>query len=112
VELQRTTINAWQVFIGGIMLAPFAIALHENINTYDLRFWLSLAWLVIPVSIGAVQLWLRLLKGILFALPCGCSCARVWIGVCYFLLDEPFTMFTAIGAVLVIVALYIGQSRK
>jgi drug/metabolite transporter (DMT)-like permease len=112
-ELQRTTINAWQVFIGGLMLAPFAIALHERVNSYDLRFWLSLSWLVIPVSIGAVQLWLRLLKEDTVR-------ASMWLFLCpvfglvyaTFLLDEPFTLYTAVGAVFVIVALYIGQSKR
>lgn len=111
-ELQRTTINAWQVFIGGLMLAPFAVALHQDVNSYDLRFWLSLTWLVIPVSIGAVQLWLRLLKEDTVR-------ASMWLFLCpvfglvyaTFLLDEPFTIYTAVGAVFVIVALYIGQSK-
>lgn len=112
-ELQRTTINAWQVFIGGLMLAPFAVALHRDVNSYDLRFWLSLTWLVIPVSIGAVQLWLRLLKEDTVR-------ASMWLFLCpvfglvyaTFLLDEPFTIYTAVGAVFVIVALYIGQSKR
>lgn len=112
-ELQRTTINAWQVFIGGLMLAPFAVALHQDVNSYDLRFWLSLTWLVIPVSIGAVQLWLRLLKEDTVR-------ASIWLFLCpvfglvyaTFLLDEPFTIYTAVGAVFVIVALYIGQSKR
>lgn len=112
-ELQRTTINAWQVFIGGLMLAPFAVALHQDVNSYDLRFWLSLTWLVIPVSIGAVQLWLRLLKEDTVR-------ASMWLFLCpvfglvyaTFLLDEPFTIYTAVGAVFVIVALYIGQSKR
>lgn len=112
-QLQRTTINAWQVFIGAVQLAPFALYFHKGENSYDMRFWLSLAWLVLPVSIGAVQLWLRLLKEDTVR-------ASLWLFLCpvfgliyaTFLLNEPFTMFTAAGAVLVIVALYIGQSKK
>ncbi len=112
-QLQRTTINAWQVFIGGIMLAPFALYFHHAENAYDMRFWLSLAWLVLPVSIGAVQLWLRLLKEDTVR-------ASMWLFLCpvfglvyaTFLLDEPFTIYTAIGAIFVIVALYIGQSKN
>jgi probable blue pigment (indigoidine) exporter len=112
-KLQRTTINAWQVFIGGLLLLPFALIFEKGDNTFDLKFWLSLAWLVIPVSIGAVQLWLRLLKD-------DAVRASLWLFFCpvfgliyaTLLLDEPFTFLTAIGAVLVIVALYIGQMKK
>lgn len=61
-KLSRTSINAWQVLIGGLLLIPFTVAMHKKENHFDLRFWLSLAWLIFPVSILAVQLWLRLLK--------------------------------------------------
>lgn len=112
-KLQRTTINAWQVFIGGLMLLPFALFFENGNNSFDLKFILSLTWLVIPVSIGAVQLWLRLLKD-------DAVRASIWLFLCpvfgllyaTILLDEPFTLLTALGAVLVIVALYIGQLKK
>ncbi len=112
-KLQRTTINAWQVFIGGLMLLPFALFFEGGKNSFDLKFILSLTWLVIPVSIGAVQLWLRLLKD-------DAVRASIWLFLCpvfgllyaTILLDEPFTLLTALGAVLVIVALYIGQMKK
>lgn len=112
-KLQRTTINAWQVFIGGVMLLPFALFFETGNNSFDLKFILSLTWLVIPVSIGAVQLWLRLLKD-------DAVRASIWLFLCpvfgllyaTILLDEPFTLLTALGAVLVIVALYIGQMKK
>ena len=112
-QLQRLTINGWQVFIGGLMLLPFAWLLHRDTNNFDLRFWLSLAWLIIPVSIVAVQLWLRLLKD-------DAVRASLWLFLCpvfgfayaTFLLHEPFTIHTAVGAVLVMVALYIGQFKK
>ncbi len=112
-KLQRTTINAWQVFIGGLMLLPFAWLFESGSNSFDLKFFLSLAWLVVPVSIGAVQLWLRLLKD-------DAVRASIWLFLCpifglafaTFFLQEPFTFLTAIGAVLVIIALYIGQHRS
>jgi drug/metabolite transporter (DMT)-like permease len=112
-QLQRTTINAWQIVVGAVQLAPFAFYFHHQENSYDLRFWLSLAWLVLPVSIGAVQLWLRLLKEDTVR-------ASMWLFLCpvfglifaTLFLSEPFTIHTAIGAVLVIVALYIGQSKN
>ncbi len=61
-ELPRITVNAWQVFIGGVLLAPVAFAMHHQENHFTTPAWLALAWLVVPVSILAVQLWLRLLK--------------------------------------------------
>jgi probable blue pigment (indigoidine) exporter len=112
-KLQRTTINAWQVFIGGLMLLPFAWAFDKGGNAFDLKFWLSLSWLVVLVSIVAVQLWLRLLKD-------DAVRASLWLFFCplfgllyaTLLLREPFTWLTAIGAVFVMVALYIGQTKK
>ena len=109
-KLQRTTINAWQVFFGGLMLLPFALLFESGNNSFDLRFFLSLTWLVIPVSIGAVQLWLRLLKD-------DAVRASIWLFLCpifgltyaTILLNEPFTLLTALGAALVLTALYIGQ---
>lgn len=111
-ELSRTSINAWQVFIGGLLIAPFAFLFHAKPNHFDLRFWLSLAWLIFPVSILAVQLWLRLLKS-------DAVRASLWLYLCpmfgflysALLLKEPFTSFTVMGTVMVMAALYIGQRK-
>ena len=111
-KLPRTVINAWQVFIGGILITPLTLIMHEKANHFDLTFWISQAWLIIMVSIFAVQLWLRLLKS-------DAVRASLWLYLCpifglafsSYLLDEPFTTFTLAGAVLVIVALYLGQRR-
>lgn len=110
--LSRTSINAWQVWISGILIAPFTFLFHTEANQFDLRFWISLLWLVIPVSIIAVQLWLRLLKT-------DAVRASLWLYLCpifgltfsSILLNEPFTIFTIIGALLVLVAVYIGQRK-
>jgi drug/metabolite transporter (DMT)-like permease len=112
-QLQRLVINGWQVFIGGLMLLPLAWLMHRDTNNFDLSFWLSLAWLIIPVSIIAVQLWLRLLKD-------DAVRASLWLFLCpvfgfmyaTFLLHEPFTIHTAVGALLVMAALYVGQFKK
>jgi probable blue pigment (indigoidine) exporter len=112
-QLSRTTINAWQVFIGGILIIPFAIAFHEKPNTYDAQFWFSLAWLIFPVSILAVQLWLRLLKS-------DAVRASMWLYLCpvfgftysAILLGEPLTFYTLAGTLLVMAALYLGQKRN
>lgn len=111
--LSRTTINGWQVLIAGFLLLPFTLFLEGAGTTYDLRFWLSVAWLVIPVSIGAVQLWLYLLKE-------DAVRASLWLFLCpifglifaTLLLDEPFTWHTLAGAVVVMGSLYEGQRRK
>ncbi len=112
-SLSRIVINAWQVFIGGVLLAPFAFIFHQHENTFDFTFWASIAWLVVPVSIGAVQLWLRLLKR-------DAVRASMWLYLCpvfgFFysnlLLDEPVTMFTFVGTALVMIALYVGQRKE
>ena len=111
-ELSRTTINAWQAFIGGILIIPAALLMHSKENHYDLRFWASLAWLIFPVSILAIQLWLRLLKT-------DAVRASLWLYLCpifgfiysAILLNEPFTAYTIAGTALVMAALYIGQKK-
>jgi drug/metabolite transporter (DMT)-like permease len=109
-KLSRTAINGWQVLIGGILLIPLAVFFHSKPNHFDTRFWFSIAWLVIPVSIGAVQLWLYLLKS-------DAVKASLWLFLCpifglmyaAILLHEPITLFTILGTVLVLAALVMGQ---
>lgn len=109
-SLSRSVINGWQVLIGGLLLLPFTLIFEGGGTTYDTRFWLSTAWLIIPVSIGAVQLWLYLLKE-------DAVKASLWLflcpifGVLYstWLLGEPFTIYTAGGALIVLASLYFGQ---
>jgi len=112
-ELPRLSINAWQVLIGGLLLLPFTIVFHGPENTLDSTFWLSVLWLVLPVSIIAVQLWLRLLKS-------DAVKASLWLYLCpvfgfvysAWLFGEDITMFTVVGTVCVLGALYLGQQRK
>jgi drug/metabolite transporter (DMT)-like permease len=112
-NLSRISINGWQVFIGGLLLIPFTILFHSRENNFDEIFWFSLAWLIIPVSIGAVQLWLRLLKT-------DAVKASLWLYLCpifgfiyaAILFHEKITMYTVIGTVVVLLALYVGQSQR
>lgn len=112
-KLSRTAINGWQVFIGGMLLIPFAWFFHAQPNHFDLKFWLSIAWLVVPVSIGAVQLWLYLLKWDTVK-------ASLWLFLCPIfgliyasvLLNEPVTAFTIMGTALVLIALFLGQRES
>lgn len=111
--LSRTAINGWQVLIGGLVLIPFVLIFHEKPNHFDLRFWLSIGWLVIPVSIGAVQLWLYLLKS-------DAVKASLWLFLCpifglmfaSILLHERITIYTVIGTILVLLALLLGQRES
>lgn len=112
-DLSRISINGWQVFIGGILLIPFTIIFHSKENSFDQTFWFSLLWLIIPVSIGAVQLWLRLLKA-------DAVKASLWLYLCpifgfmyaALLFHERITIYTVVGTALVLAALYIGQSQQ
>ena len=112
-KLSRTAINGWQVLIGGILLVPFALIFHSKPNQFDTRFWFSIAWLVVPVSIGAVQLWLYLLKS-------DAVKASLWLFLCpifglifaSMLLQEPITIFTIIGTLMVLLALMLGQGES
>ncbi len=110
--LERVVINGWQVLIGGLLISPFTFMLHSQPNHFDARFWLSLLWLIVPVSIIAVQLWLILLKA-------DAVRASIWLYLCpifgllfsAFLLDEPLTLYTWIGTALVLCAVFIGQRK-
>jgi probable blue pigment (indigoidine) exporter len=109
-SLPRIVINAWQVFIAGFLILPLTFFMHEKENHFDATFWLSQAWLIIMVSVFAVQLWLRLLKT-------DAVRASLWLYLCpifgflfsTLFLKEPFTFYTVCGTALVILALYVGQ---
>jgi probable blue pigment (indigoidine) exporter len=111
--LPRLAINGWQVFFGGVLLLPLTLLTFKpESNHFDSRFWYSVMWLVVPVSYGAVQLWLYLLK-------LDTVKAAMWLFLCpifgfiyaYILLDEPITIYTFMGTGLVILGLYLGQKK-
>ena len=114
-QMSSLVINGWQVLIGAVMLVPFSFLLHKRgfVNHFDTRFWAAEAWLIVPVSIVSVQLWLYLLK-------VNAAKASLWLFLCpvfgfvyaAFLLAEPITSFTVAGTALVIVGLYLGQRNK
>lgn len=110
-KLSRLAINAWQVVFGGLFLLPFTFYTYQaGQNQYDLRFWFSLSWLVIPVSIGAVQLWL-------FLVSQDAVKASVWLFLCpifgfafaFLILHEPLSIYTFGGTALVIIGLLLAQ---
>jgi drug/metabolite transporter (DMT)-like permease len=111
-RLPNLAINGWQVLLGGICLLPFTFGMTDfSLNHYDSNFWISVCWLVF-VSIGAVQMWLYLLK-------IDPIKASLWLYLCptfgfiyaKLLMDEPITVYTVVGTLIVILGLYIGQKK-
>jgi probable blue pigment (indigoidine) exporter len=110
-QLPDLVINGWQVLLGGIMLLP-ALLLTTRIGTTTLdgRFWLSVGWLIGPVSVVALQLWFYLLRQDPVR-------ASLWLFLCpifgflyaALLLGEPITTYTIAGTALVISGLVLGR---
>ena len=111
--IPTVVINGWQVLLGGFLLLPLTYFMTDMPkNTFDAPYWLSVMWLAVPVSIGAVQLWLYLLK--LDAVK-----AAMWLFLCpisgfiyaFLILGEPITAYTIVGTAFVIWGLYLGQKK-
>lgn len=113
-DLHILTINGWQTLLGGIFLFPFLMTTYEGSeNFYDLGFWLSVSWLALPVSILAVLIWLYLLR----ENPVKSSfwlflCPIFGFFVARLLVDEPITLYTGVGVILVIIGLYFLNRSK
>jgi probable blue pigment (indigoidine) exporter len=84
---------------------------YKNVaNQFNGRFWMSVGWLAIPVSIFAVQLWLRLLQ--INAVRAG-----LWLFLCplfgfimaAWLLKDVISIYTVVGVVMVIAGLAISR---
>lgn len=113
-QLDNLVINGWQVFLGGLMLAPFTLAMANFPGTQlNGFFWLSAGWLIVPVSVIALQLWFYLVRR-------DAVHASLWLFLCpvfgfvysWALLHEPITLYTLMGTLLVILGLYLGQREK
>ncbi|WP_229308518.1 DMT family transporter [Jiulongibacter sediminis] len=113
-SLTKLTINGWQAFFGALFLLPVTLFFYDRgLNSYDMDFGLSALWLGLPISGLAVYLWLWLLstdtvKASLFLF----LCPIFGFAYAYFILHEPFTLFTLGGLIVVMAALYIGQYKK
>lgn len=113
-DLHILTINGWQTLLGGIFLLPVtAFTYSPEKNNLNLRLMGSVLWLAIPVSIIAVQIWLYLLRD-------NAVKASFWLFLCPIsgfviagmMVNEPITIFTISGMLLVIFGLYIVQKRE
>lgn len=113
-NLHILTINGWQTLIGGVFLLPFLFLFYDSTkNSFDTRWISCVLWLAIPVSIGAVQLWLYLLKD-------NPVKASFWLFLCPvfgfiiagIVMKEPISLYTLIGVLFVIAGLYLVQKKK
>jgi drug/metabolite transporter (DMT)-like permease len=107
-------INGWQVFLGGIFLLPFTLFIADfQASDFDARFWISVLWLSLGVSICGLICWFYLLR--IDAIK-----ASLWLFLCpifgflyaWLLMDEPVTWYTVAGTLLVLGGLYLGQRYK
>ncbi len=113
LALSRLTVNTWQIAFGGLFFIP--IVLFNGSNNYikpDLNFFLSFLWLVIPVTIIAYALWLKLLQHDPVK-------AGLWLfltpAIGYFLaviiLKEPLTVYGVTGALMVVTGLIYSRRK-
>lgn len=118
-RLPNLVINGWQVLLGGILLLPFTFIMASfeptafNNSQFDVRFWASVFWLIVPVSVAALQLWFFLVRQDPIR-------ASLWLFLCpifgfaysYLLMGEPITLLTVLGTTLVIGGLWLGRQGK
>ncbi|WP_018626924.1 DMT family transporter [Niabella aurantiaca] len=113
-QMHLFVINGWQTFFGGLLMLPVALCTYnEAQNHYTWAFWGGTVWLAIPVSIGAVVLWLDLLKqdavkaGMwLFICPVfGIIIAALWV-------HDPIGIYTIIGVLMVLAGLALSQFSR
>lgn len=112
--LHILTINAWQTLIGGVLLLPFFLLFYDSTaNTFDLRLVGSVIWLALPVSIGAVLLWLYLLsRDTIKASFWLFLCPIAGFAIAAVLMKEPLSYYTLVGVILVLFGLYLTQSGR
>lgn len=110
-RLPPLVINGWQVLLGGLLLLPATIVFAPfEPERFNQPFWLAVFWLVIPVSVVALQLWFYLVRQDTVK-------ASLWLFLCpifgfaysALLTGEPITAFTVAGTALVLVGLWLAR---
>jgi drug/metabolite transporter (DMT)-like permease len=113
-ELPNILINGWQVAIGGVLLLPLTLVFGDFSSVIiDKHLVFSILWLSIAVSVLGLICWFYLLK-------IDTVKASLYLFLCplfgfiyaWWLMDEPITIYTIAGTLLVLVGLYLGQRKK
>jgi drug/metabolite transporter (DMT)-like permease len=113
-ELPNILINGWQVAIGGVLLLPLTLVFGDFSSViFDKHLVFSILWLSIAVSVLGLICWFYLLK-------IDTVKASLYLFLCplfgfiyaWWLMDEPITIYTIAGTLLVLVGLYLGQRKK
>lgn len=114
LSLKKMEVNTWQITLGGILFLPVVfLNRSQNFLIPDLNFFLSIAWLIFPVSIVAYAMWLILLQkdsvkaGLwLFLTPAFGYLMAVII------LHEKITVYGVLGSLLVVSGLLYSRRKK
>lgn len=114
LSLKKMEVNTWQITLGGILFLPIVfLNRSHNFLIPNLNFFLSIAWLIFPVSIIAYAMWLILLQrdavkaGLwLFLTPAFGYLMAVII------LHEKITIYGIGGSLLVVSGLLYSRRKK
>ena len=111
-SLPRFALNGWQVLLGGIFMLPLTFLFNKKPIVITLPAVFAIAWLIGPVSILAVNIWLRLIKIDTIKASFFLFLCPIFGFIFSFLfLNEPITSYTALGLVLVLCGLMFGQKK-
>ncbi len=114
LSLKKMEVNTWQITIGGLLFLPVVLLnSRHNFIISDLNFFLSIIWLIVPVSIVAYAMWLNLLQK-------DSVKAGLWLFLTpafgYFMaviiLHEKITVYGIAGSVLVVSGLLYSRRKK
>lgn len=114
LTLKKMEVNTWQITLGGMLFLPIVFLNRpNNFIIPDMNFFLSIAWLIFPVSIIAYAMWLILLQrdtvkaGLwLFLTPAFGYLMAVII------LHEKITSYGVLGSLLVVSGLLYSRRKK
>jgi drug/metabolite transporter (DMT)-like permease len=113
-DLHLLTLNGWQTLLGGIFMMPFVFFTYKsNANYFGGDFWKGTLWLAALVSIGAVLLWLRLIKE--DAVKAGLwlfLCPIFGIIIAAILVRDKISLYTIVGVAMVLGGLGISHLDK